>query len=254
MDLERVLVFQSITGTIYLATITVVAVRLLLLARRSRELPELMLGLTLLVGGTLGATIEAGALTMRPTAAPELVGTMLLVGKCCGLVSLSCQGVFVWKVFRPAARWALPFIAAYVATAAAAIGGFWLHGTFSTGLVPMSWFWLELVARCAGSIWLVVESIHYYGLVRRRLRLGLAEPVLVNRFLLWAIAGVLGVAMLLTSVPPVLYPDSTHWLMVWDVAAFCVFGIGFSVAYSLVFFPPRFYRAWIGERAERQAA
>ena len=59
--------------------------------------------------------------------------------------------------------------------------------------------------------------------------------------------------MMLTAVPPVLYPTSTHWLMLWDLALFSVCGIGFSAAYSLVFFPPAIYLRWIGDRAEAAA-
>jgi hypothetical protein len=51
--------------------------------------------------------------------------------------------------------------------------------------------------------------------------------------------------MMLTAVPPVLYPTTTNSLMAWDIALFSTFGIGFCVAYALVFFPPASYRRWV---------
>jgi hypothetical protein len=245
VDIRQVLLMQSVSGTIYLLTITVIGIRLLRLAHRNRGLPELMLGISLLIGGTFGATLEAGGLALATTIEPHVVGMLLLVGKLCGLVALICQGVFIWKVFRPNAAWAPAMIGLCVALSATAIVGFGFSGTFATGRVPMLWFWIELAARTAGSVWLVYEAIRYYGRMRRRLRLGLADPVVCNRFLLWAIAGLCGISMMLTAVPPVLYPTTTNWLMVWDIALFSAFGIGFCTAYALVFFPPAFYRRWV---------
>lgn len=250
MDMQRILLMQSISGSIYLLTITAVGFRLLGLAHRNRGVPELMLGLSLLIGGTLGATLEASGLAMASSVEPHVVGMLLLIGKTCGLVALICQGIFIWKVFRPDAVWAPALVGLCFALSATALAGFWLHGTFTTGQIPMIWFWVELIGRTTGSIWLVCEAALYYRKMRRRIKLGLADPVVGNRFLLWAIAGVCGISMMLTAVPPVLYPTTTHWLMVWDIALFSACGIGFSIAYSLVFFPPALYVRWIHRDAE----
>jgi hypothetical protein len=255
MAMERVMVMQSVSGTIYMLTITVVAIRLLMLARRNKGMPELLLGLSLLIGGTFGATLEAGGMAAKATIDdPALIGTMLLCGKVCGLFALVFQGLFIWKVFRPEAAWAPAMVGICFAFSATALAGFWLNGTFSTAEIPMLWFWLELAGRTTGSCWLVVEAIRYYRLMRRRMQLGLADPVICNRFLLWAVAGVCGVAMMLTAVPPVIAPASDHPLMSLDIVAFSVTGIGFCVAYSLVFFPPERYLRWLGSRAAGRAS
>jgi hypothetical protein len=246
MDLQQVQLFQSISGTIYLLTITAVGIRLLMLARRNRGLPELLLGVSLLVGGTFGATLEASGLALRPTIEPGVVGMLLFSGKVCGLIALVCQGVFIWKVFRSDAAWAPALVGLCFSLSAAAMVGFWAYGTFSTGLIHMTWFWLELIGRTTGSVWLVCEAVRYYRLMRRRMHLGLADPVVTNRFLLWGVAGIFGLLMMMTAVPPVIAPTTTHWLMAWDIALFSAFGIGFCIAYSLVFFPPAFYLRWIG--------
>jgi len=254
MEMQQVLLMQSVSGTFYLLTITIVGIRLLRLAHRNQALPELMLGLSLLIGGTFGATLEGGALAMAATAEPGLIGMLLLIGKICGLIALSCQGIFIWKVFRPEAIWAPMLVGLCLALSAGALFGFGQSGTFATGEIPLRWFWLEMAGRTTGSLWLIYEAVNYYGLMRKRTRLGLADPVVCNRFLLWAIGGICGVSMMLTSVPPVLYPASTHWLLAWDIVLFSVFGIGFSIAYSLVFFPPAFYLRWVSSGADVEAA
>lgn len=250
MDTQAVQLLQSAAGSVYLLTITVVAIRLLVLARRNRKLPELLLGLSLLVGGTFGASLEAGGMAAAATVDdPAIVGAMLLSGKLLGLIALVCQGLFIWQVFRSDSAWAPAIVATCFGFSAVALAGFWQHGTFSTGEISVVWFWPELIGRSAGSVWLVVEAIHYYGRMKKRVGLGLADPVLCNRFLLWAIAGVCGVAMMLTAVPPVIFPNNSHPLMAWDIVLFSAAGVGFSIAYSLVFFPPQRYLAWVGARS-----
>jgi hypothetical protein len=255
MDMQRVMLLQTFSGAIYMLIITVVAIRLLMLARRNRGLPEFLLGLSLLLGGTFGASMEAGGMAVMASVEDlTVVGKLLLAGKLFGLVALVCQGLFIWKVFRPEARWAPAMVGLMFACSGTALLGFWLHGTFTTAQIPMSWFWLELIGRTMGSVWLVSEAVRYYRLMRKRMHLGLADPVVCNRFLLWAVAGSCGVAMMLTAVPPLLFPLSTHPLMAWDIVMFSTAGIGFCIAYSLVFFPPASYLRWVGQRAAGRAS
>jgi len=255
MEMQRVMLLQSVSGALYMLIITVVAIRLLMLARRNRGLPELLLGSSLLLGGTFGASLEAGGMAIVATAEDvSVIGKMLLAGKLFGLVALACQGLFIWKVFRPEATWAPAMVGLMFAFSATGFVGFWLHGTFTTAQIPMTWFWIELLGRSMGSLWLVFEAVRYYRLMRKRMQLGLADPVVCNRFLLWAVGGCCGIAMMLTAVPPVISPNSAHPLMVWDIMAFSAAGIGFCIAYSLVFFPPASYLRWVGQKAAGRAS
>ena len=53
----------------------------------------------------------------------------------------------------------------------------------------------------ANLLWGAVESLRYYALMRRRLRLGLADPLVTNRFLLWGLGiGAAGVGSLISVV------------------------------------------------------
>jgi hypothetical protein len=58
---------------------------------------------------------------------------------------------------------------------------------FALALFPGLGHWLGWAGRTLPMLWVSIESFRYYLLLRRRLRLGLADPVLANRFLLWAI-------------------------------------------------------------------
>ena len=54
--------FQAIGGSCFLLISVIVGLRLMLLARRNRSLPELLLGISFLAGGGIGAVLEAVSL------------------------------------------------------------------------------------------------------------------------------------------------------------------------------------------------
>lgn len=232
--------FQALSGTLYLITITVVGARLLFLAARNRSLPELMLGIALVAGGTLGATCEVVAAQAAEPLGPARAGALLGFGKLCGFVGLNAYGLFIWRVFRAGEAWAAVLFFALVAISAAALVGFASRGAFATGAVPSDWFWIEFAGRIAGPIWLTFESARYYGQMRRRQQLGLADPLVTNRFLLWAIAAGCGVVMLLTSVPP-LFIASDDPRMAVNIVVLGLSGVFASAPYWLAFFPPAAY-------------
>jgi hypothetical protein len=101
--------------------------------------------------------------------------------------------LFVWCVFRPDSRWAwwLAFggSAAVIAT--------WALG-IPLGLYEASTSMFLLMPVYASYLWVFFESLRYFLLLRRRQRLGLADPVIMNRFLLFAIwTGGVGVITLM---------------------------------------------------------
>jgi len=239
---------HSSSGMLYMATITTVGLRLVVLARRHRELPELLLGISLLLGGTLGSVLEVAGMSQDAPFAPHVRGALLAAGKACVIPGFACQVLFIRMVFRPREAWALAFVAATLFVQLAAYAGFAATGTFSSGVMPAPIFLAELASRMAGSAWLVAESVRYYAIMRRRLALGLAEPVVTDRFRLWAVAGLAGLAMLATSAPPVVAHHQQMAWMNWMLPLFAVSGIAASSAYLLAFFPPGWYRRRVGER------
>jgi hypothetical protein len=81
--------------------------------------------------------------------------------------------------------------------------------------------------------------------MRRRLKLGLCEPMACNRFLLWGTAGALWVGLegILTANDFAL-AITGQWsdLLDFGVALFEVVPV---MAIWLVFFPPAFYCRWV---------
>jgi hypothetical protein len=244
---------QAVAGIVYLLTITVVGCRLLLLARRTGALPELLLGGALILGGTLGGPLEAVAMAAKAEIGPETAGRLLFAGKAFGVVAVACHALFIRCVFRPRERWATVLVFALVACLLAGMTGTATSGAFATAETPLLWFWVDLAARLGGSTWLVLEAARYYGLMRRRLRLGLADPVVANRFFLFTVAGVCSIAFLLTSAPPVILDQERYALILtMDLVVCSAAGVGVSVLYLLTFLPPAAYLRRV--RAASEAA
>lgn len=164
------------------------------------------------------------------------------------MLGISCNYLFTWYVFRRGRRWALALIGALAVAQLVALFGHGAAGTFQTGVAHPLWFWIEFTARVASPIWLGAEAFGYYGRMKRRVDLGMADAVVANRFLLWAIASGTGTLFLLTSVPP-LYLGQGSRLAALDLMAFAAFGLATAGSYWLAFFPPEAYRRWIELRA-----
>ena len=91
-------------------------------------------------------------------------------------------------------------------------------------------------------------------MMKRRLRLGLAEPLVTNRFLLWTMSGCVSIVMLFTAVPPMfLDPATDPSLLTLDLIVFSIAGVGVSTLYFLTFLPPERYRRWIRTTSEAVA-
>lgn len=241
-------ILQSVAGTIYMATITTVGIRLIVLARRNRTLPELLLGVSLLVGGTLGAMVEAAGMSGHSAFTPELAGKLLATGKAIGISGFVCQALFVRTVFRPNDTWAAMLVGAIALALTGMFTAFFAAGSFSNGSMPLPLFLLELTIRTTGSFWLIYEAIRYYGFMKKRVTLGLADPIVADRFRLFAIAAIAGLVLLATSVPPMIWPASdSRWLDLL-IPVFATSGVASSGAYLLAFFPPAWYRARVEKR------
>jgi len=241
--MQTVLAIQAIAGSLYLLTIAVVGFRLVHLAYKSRGLPELLLGAGMILGGVFGGPLEGAGVSATPELGPTIAGRMILVGKILSVVGVTSHTCFIWRVFRPQTRWAMALVAVIVGLLLAGFVGYWINGTYVTGEISLLWFWVNLLAQLGVSLWLVVEGYTYYRQMKRRLALGLADPVLCNRFLLWSLAGVATIVVLLTSIPPTfLDPDKYALLLTTDLFVFSASGVIVSILYFLTFFPPAAYR------------
>lgn len=230
-----------------------VAVRLILLHRRTGGRPELMLGIMLLLSVGVGypANIAAGQVDpawARPVVALASVSTS--VGFC-------FLFLFTWRVFQPTAIWARVFVAlGLLALAVGALDGciravrFGYVSFFELSLVQMM---LPMVPVMLCYMWTAWESLRYYRTMQRRVALGLASPVVADRFRLWGIMGICATCGVgLNVVGAMLGIDGLSSPAIL-LGSGCI-GMAQAVTLTLAFVPPRAYVRHVEARAAAAAA
>jgi hypothetical protein len=226
----------------------VIGVRLLMLARRTGQIPELLIGLGVLGIGPLGygLTMLAFGVAGRFTI---LGATLMGSGSLAVFIGAVSQYLFVWYVFRRRARWARPVVYLAIALLAASYAGDILEYGLVNRARGGAWFWLGMGLRIFVLGWSSLESLLYWRRMRRRWHLGLADAVVRNRFLLWGvgagsacIGSSVGAAVaLLTGASSSSYP-AAHLLL-------SAFGLVAAVAMWLAFQPPARYVRRVRARA-----
>jgi hypothetical protein len=119
-------------------------------------------------------------------------------------------------------------------------------GGFSRLQVQGFWYWVGFAVIGSYPMWAAFEAFRYHALMRKRRAIGLADPVVVNRFLLWGVASLFSVAAIWTiSLPAILgLPlEEQQRIAPVSMSVTAVWGIGAISAYWLTFFPPAWYRA-----------
>jgi hypothetical protein len=94
--------------------------------------------------------------------------------------------------------------------------------------------------------WTAVESLRYYGLMCKRLTVGLAEPLEANRFLLWGLGAGAAALMLLSTtlemqVQRVLTPAEIDAVRMVTLPTSSVLGLACAISYLFAFFPAAWY-------------
>ncbi len=236
----------------FMVTSLAVGVRLIALWRRTRQLPELLLATGLLCTGFLSFAMSMiGKLFGAPGSPLRLWlpigGPAVEASGCIALV------VFAWKVFHPDARWAKALATALVALMVAGLAGELLSGQYiryGDALPSVGpWIPLGLASRGLAPTWMAFESWRYFGMLRRRARLGLAEPLVVNRFALYGVAMTATVAAYTVTVAHRAVLQTGLAVDPWAFGLVSLLASVSAVGIGLGFFPPRFYRRWIAPRA-----
>jgi hypothetical protein len=213
-----------------------VAYRLLRLGARTHQLPELMIGgAFVFAGGVPGVLIvaAAGGSATGPQAHDGLLAAMnvsLLLGA-------SMLATFTWRVFRPTEPWARMLFACIVAGLAVGhLGGALAAFEPGSRLGP-AFTWTGIGFRVAAYTWACCEATREYAAARRRCALGLADPLVANRMLLWAVGiGAVLAIWIHEGVTLVTGRGPASFLVVALLGFVC------SGALSFAFFPPASYR------------
>jgi hypothetical protein len=238
-------------GAFFVSSLAI-GLRLLWLARRNRGLPELLIGLGILGIGPAGFALMVFAMLAGPERA-GLVFAALATAQLAIAVGTVSAYVFNWKVFRPGSGWARAAVLAAAALFAITFAGRLATGAYTLPVRLDGWQHLSSANVIACLLWGSFESLRYHGLMRRRVRLGLADPVVANRFLLWGLGiGAAGVGSLVGNLA-MLATGSAMAELDGVTLSNSLFGLASAVLMWIAFLPPSAYRSWIEGRARSAA-
>jgi len=260
--------FGALVTLLNLVLCLVVGTRLLRAGLAQDRRPELALAIYFLASAFLSTVCQGlvyGGVVDPSIALPERESHLVLG---LGVLGMAVGGaavfVFTWLSFRRDARWARWLAAA---GSLVAIGG-WvfeaLHEGFAVSLAVGPGHWIAWAGRTAPIVWVTLESLRYWGMLRRRLRVGLAEPVVVNRFLLWGIwSAATFVNLAADLIARLIYlaaAGTTEIIMeivepvvVGTMAVTMLLGVISATTLFLTFFPTARYRRWLESRAAQPA-
>jgi hypothetical protein len=227
--------------TLLIGAFTLLALRILIDAARSRSVAEIFVGVFFLA---LSAEVLFYQVANEPGVGHGV----------CAAVSSAAMLCFIRVVFRPVERWA------FVVSVALGLG---IAAVF---VVPQVMGVATPETRLAGSalrasalLWASIECALQYRLMRRRVRLDLADPVVADRFLLWAIwtggAAMLPISGLVIRLLAqlgmaediTLVRDSSPSTAIYGIFIACVLAAS-AVSLWLSFFPSLGYQKWVVSR------
>jgi len=255
--------FHTVATLVFIAGSAVVAARLLNLSRRTGQEPELLLGAAIGCTAVLGYGVLIANLLVRGTTPPEQVGALSLfltaTGKILHDFGVTLFLVFVVRVFRRDEAWAKALAGGMMALLWGGLGVGALNGSFryelaAVGSVPWS---CEYAVIWTYSIWSAFESYRYWVAMRRRVAIGLADPLVANRFFLWGTGSVFtALATWTASIPYLFVSDPATVIGITPAVRIvtALAGLG-SVSCSLfAFLPPAWYKRRIEPFLTRAAA
>lgn len=246
-------VLAAVAICVLIGASILVAVRLLLLHRRTGAWPEFLLGSMLLLSVGVGYPLSIAGVR----GSQEWAGTCLALSFVAVSSGFSLLFVFTWRVFRPQATWARVLVAAGAIT----LLGKALHGCIQVhdrGVIdmvdlPVHQILLQTGPVVVAYLWTAFESLRYYGVMRRRVSLGLADVAVTDRFLLWGLMGLTSAfGVTLNTCAVLLHVDTFH--SSWILLASGICGLFQTLFLVLAFVPPQSYVSWVRTRTAASAA
>lgn len=225
----------------FLAVSLTVGTRLLLQARRTRKLPELAMGLNFVMAGFIGYALLVAAESLH-----LLPGRLAGFGSFFGVTGISIGGAFVClftqRVFHAQSRVALVALALLSGWFGLASYGAWILNVEKAQQGFGVWLghWGAHLGLLAAYGWSTGESLRYYALMRRRVQVGVGDPLVANRFLLWGIGTLATVLVTLLYMAMQLLGHYELPASLIGVSSLLV--LVTAIAEWLAFFPPRSYR------------
>jgi hypothetical protein len=224
------------------ASCAVVGIRLLVLGARTRRLPEFLFGSSFVLLGAIGYPLSILARGGGPGGTPST--TLLLVALAAQNLASLCMYVTTWRTFHPDRRW----IAGPIAIAALLFGASLLVGGSTGDPDHGPGYYLGFLLRAGAFVWASYESQLYYGAMKRRLAIGLGDPVVTDRFRLWNLA-TMGIVMGFGIFLAGRLTGANVGTVPWVLVATSLVSLLSGVTMWLAFFPPRAYLRRVLDRA-----
>ena len=259
--------FEAISGLAILGLMGIsaaVGVRLVRLGRQGGGGPELWLGLYFLIYGCLATA--ASITTYLGWSAPDVAfsdATTRLLNATFYLFStigMTCLLLFTQRTFHPNSSGARAFVWSTTAVLAAAAIGVGVSEGFEVRVLNGVPYWIHFSARLVPFVWVAAESFRYRSQLQRRVAIGLADPLVADRFLLWGLwSAVLAVMAFTDPLARFWYwsltGTTTQWIAsigrpIIDVVVplTAAFGVAAVTLLFLTFFPTASYRRWVARR------
>jgi hypothetical protein len=225
----------------------------LLRSRQSRGVPELLIGLAYVTAPATGypLAVISPLIPNRAVAVPlhMLAETLLVFGCCCALF-------FTVKVFRPGQRWALWGAAlGSVVLVLAGMEVIWAFSTFTDRTENAHWSRMGTAAMVfvlgLSYGWTALEGLRYHGMMKKRMELGLADAVVTNRFLLWAISGFVSLTWDFVSATCLVAGVDLRTGV--PLLSTSLGGLTNTVLLVLIFMTPAWYARWVTRSARSGA-
>jgi hypothetical protein len=238
---EQAYIGELISALVYLYA----GARLLRLSSRTGEGPERLLGAMFLVTGISFLLYDLPMILDS-----ESLWTPLnFAGRVVYLPAPVLLAVFTRRVFRPEGAWGAWVAYGSAILLVAGVGGSVWSGDLEGFTVSSPWFWAEWTGYTIPFAWACAEALAHHRQARRRLRLGLCDPLVCNRYLLWGFFGAMQVMVSLAVIPAYAeYEQGGAFGAMWD-AVISAGEISSLALISLIFFSPAVYQRWINRNA-----
>lgn len=250
---------MAIGALIPLAVFTVIAgsvgFRLIRLWRETRELPEMSLGCGLAV---LALGMPFAASGRIPSIALEPLGRLLFcAGLTANIVGVCMMIAFTYLVFRRYVAWARAMLAAMCVVDALALGYICAMNLTGSSVEEIKTLMkpgtVTLIATMlVAFVWSALESFRVRSALRRQRALGLGDPVVANRFLLWGVGSVTS-AMLMGVMLWCVLEGMTIMRESLPLSVMSASGAIMSASWYLTFFAPAAYQRFIRERSAQNS-
>jgi hypothetical protein len=233
--------FAGLSVLVLVLTSLGIAIKTFMVWRRTRGLPELLLGTMLVTATVLGYPLAVASSRIDPS---KLWGIHLF-SQSCFTVGYACLLLFTLRVFRPTAGWAKVLASGTLLVLVAGTVIYTIE--LSSGSPRRQSEMIGLTLSTSGAIgvsyiWTMIESLAYYRQLRLRMKLGLAQASVANRVLLWGMMCLAaGLAVVISAISMV----AGAFMSAGIITLMSVLGLVHAGCLFFAFHPPAWYRSWL---------